>query len=106
MALSERAVTGRGGGGYAVGMEGVVFGTEERRGEREAFRRGVEGRDWLAVVADNTPSGIFMMDPLVGCRLCLLFSFLLTCVWGMGRGRCFVDAVFSVGVLYLYERCW
>ncbi|MCJ1390449.1 hypothetical protein MMC18_003308 [Xylographa bjoerkii] len=65
--VSDRTITTRDQYGNAMMFESVVFDKEARRNERENHARNLKSQDRLALVANNTPSGIFMMDPQGYC---------------------------------------
>ena len=65
--VSDRTITTRDQHGNAVLCESVVFDKEARRNEREVHAKHLKSQNLLALVADNTPSGIFMMDPQGYC---------------------------------------
>jgi len=64
--ISDRSITTRDKDGNAVCLESVVFDKKARRNERDEHTKHLESQNVLALVANNTPSGIFMMDPQVG----------------------------------------
>lgn len=53
--------------GNATHVESVVFHKEERRKQRESFAKIFEAQNHLALIANYTQSGIFMMDPQGYC---------------------------------------
>jgi PAS domain-containing protein len=63
--ISDRAITTRDEHGNAICLESVIFDKEKRRFERETHAKVLESQDHLALIANNTPSGIFMLDPQV-----------------------------------------
>lgn len=63
--ISDRATTRRDEQGNAVCLESVIFDKEARRYERETHAKVFQSQDHLALIANNTPSGIFMLDPQV-----------------------------------------
>ena len=63
--ISDRAITRRDEQGNAVCLESVIFDKEVRRYERETHAKVLRSQDHLALIANNTPSGIFMLDPQV-----------------------------------------
>ena len=65
--ISDRATTVRDERGNAVCLESVIFDKEARRNQRDDFAKSFESQNHLAIVASNTPSGIFMMDPQGYC---------------------------------------
>jgi hypothetical protein len=46
-------------------LESVIYDKEARRNERDAHAKVFKTQDHLALIAANTPSGIYMMDPQV-----------------------------------------
>ena len=64
--ISDRTITTRDRYGNAIMFESVMFDKEARRNERAYHMKNLKSQDRLALVANNTPSGIFMMDPQVG----------------------------------------
>ena len=63
--ISDCAITTRDEVGNAICIESVIFDKEVRRHERQARAKAFESQDHLALIANNTPSGIFMLDPQV-----------------------------------------
>lgn len=63
--ISDRTIITRDKHGNAVETESVVFDKEKRHRDREAHAKLLESQNHLALVAMNTPSAIFMMDPQV-----------------------------------------
>jgi hypothetical protein len=63
--ISDRAITTRDEYGVATCLESVIFDKEARRNERDAYAKAFKSQDHLALIANNTPSGIFMVDPQV-----------------------------------------
>ena len=63
---SDRTITTRDQHGNAIMFESVLFDKEARRNERAYHAKNLKSLDRLALVTNNTPSGIFMMDPQVG----------------------------------------
>lgn len=61
--VSDRAIITRDELGHAVRLDCVVFDKEVRKIERDAHATFLESQNHLAIVANNTPSGIFMMNP-------------------------------------------
>jgi PAS domain-containing protein len=64
--VSDRAVVTRDKHGNALSFESVIFDKHVRRRERETHAKLFESQDHLALIANNTPSGIYMLDPQVG----------------------------------------
>jgi PAS fold len=62
---SDRATTTRDRNGNASCLESVIYDKEVRRNERDAHAKVFKAQDHLALIAANTPSGIYMMDPQV-----------------------------------------
>lgn len=60
--ISERSVLDRDGSGNVLKMTSTVFDTEKRANERKAHREFLESRNQFALIANNTPSGIWMME--------------------------------------------
>ncbi|MCJ1399035.1 hypothetical protein MMC11_002237 [Xylographa trunciseda] len=67
--ISDRTITTRDQHGNAIMFESVVFDKEARRNERAYHAKTLNSQDRLALVTNNTPSGIFMMDPQVSAHL-------------------------------------
>lgn len=65
--VSDRSITTRDERGHVLSFASVVFDKEKRRLERGENKRNQKSQDHLAIVANNTPSGIFMMDPAGYC---------------------------------------
>ena len=63
--ISDRTITTRDENGNAICLESVIFDKAARRNERDAYAKVFKSQDHLALIANNTPSGIFMMDPQV-----------------------------------------
>jgi PAS domain-containing protein len=63
--VSDRATTTRDRNGNASCLESVIYDKEARRNERDAHAKVFKAQDHLALIAANTPSGIYMMDPQV-----------------------------------------
>jgi PAS domain S-box-containing protein len=61
--LSDRTIVNRDSKGKANRLESVVFDQEKRKKQRESFAKIFEAQNHLALIANNTQSGIFMMDP-------------------------------------------
>jgi len=61
--VSDRCITTRDAHGNVTRMDSIVFDKEARRVEREVHEKFLASHDQLATVANNTPSGIFMMNP-------------------------------------------
>jgi len=60
--VSERGITTRDDAGYVTCMNVVIFDKHLQRSQRMAHKTELESRNYLKVVAENTPSGIFLMD--------------------------------------------
>ena len=60
--VSERSVLDRDGHGNVFRMTSTVFDTEKRDLERKAHREFLDSRNQFALIANNTPSGIWMME--------------------------------------------
>jgi hypothetical protein len=67
--ISDRAITTRDKHGNATCLESVIFDKQARRHERDTHAKVFESQDHLALIANNTPSGIFMLDPQVSATL-------------------------------------
>jgi hypothetical protein len=67
--VSDRATTTRDRSGNASCLESVIYDKEVRRNERDAHAKAFKAQDHLALIAANTPSGIYMMDPQVRALL-------------------------------------
>ncbi|THY63725.1 hypothetical protein D6C98_01031 [Aureobasidium pullulans] len=61
--VSERSIVDRGEAGNVLSMTSTIFDAEKRRIERKAHREFLDSRDQFKLIANNTPSGIWMMDP-------------------------------------------
>lgn len=61
--VSERSIVDRDESGNVLSMTSTIFDTEKRRIERKAHREFLDSRNQFALIANNTPSGIWMMDP-------------------------------------------
>lgn len=62
--VSERGITARDDAGYVTTMNVVIFDKHLQRTQRMAHKKDLESRNYLSVVAENTPSGIFLMDSM------------------------------------------
>jgi hypothetical protein len=60
--ISERSFVDRDESGNVLSMTSSIFDTEKRRIERKAHREFLDSRNQFALIANNTPSGIWMMD--------------------------------------------
>lgn len=58
--LSDRTIVTRDSQGQVTCLESVVFHKERRRKQRESFAKVFEAQNHLALIANNTQSGIFM----------------------------------------------
>lgn len=67
MLLSDRTIVNRDSKGEADRLESVVFDKEKRKKQRESFAKIFEAQNHLALIANNTQAGIFMMDPRGYC---------------------------------------
>lgn len=61
--LSDRTITARSEDGKVISFTSVLYDLVERKASRQAHLEKLRSEDYLAIVAKNTPSGIFMMDP-------------------------------------------
>ncbi|KAI4723603.1 hypothetical protein E4T48_00123 [Aureobasidium sp. EXF-10727] len=61
--ISERSFVDRDESGNVLRMASTIFDAEKRRIERKAHREFLDSRNQFALIANNTPSGIWMMDP-------------------------------------------
>ena len=61
--LCDRTITTRSEDGEVISFTSVVYDLHERQASRKAHLEKLQSEDYLAIVAKNTPSGIFMMDP-------------------------------------------
>jgi PAS domain S-box-containing protein len=61
--ISERSIVDRDESGNVLSMTSTIFDAEKRRIERKAHREFLDSRNQFALIANNTPSGIWMMDP-------------------------------------------
>jgi PAS domain-containing protein len=68
--VSDRSTTTRDERGNATCLESVIFDKQAHQLEREKHAKLFESQDHLALIANNTPSGIFMLDPQV-CAISL-----------------------------------
>ncbi|TKA67901.1 hypothetical protein B0A49_10005 [Cryomyces minteri] len=64
---SDRTITERGERGNALMFTSVLFDKEDRHLKRREHRRKLDSQNHLATIAENTPSGIFVMDPQGYC---------------------------------------
>jgi PAS domain S-box-containing protein len=60
--ISERSIVDRDESGNVLSMTSSIFDAEKRRIERKAHREFLDSRNQFALIANNTPSGIWMMD--------------------------------------------
>lgn len=60
---SDRGIITRDDAGKVMKMVSVVSDKEKRRVERKGYEQLLNSQNHLATIANNTPSGIFMMDP-------------------------------------------
>jgi hypothetical protein len=60
--ISERSFVDRDESGNVLTMTSSIFNTEKRRIERKQHREFLDSRNQFALIANNTPSGIWMMD--------------------------------------------
>jgi len=60
--VSERGTTIRDKDGLILKLTSVVINKALKEEQRSAHRRKLEQRNYLATVAENTPSGIYLMD--------------------------------------------
>lgn len=60
--VSDRSITSRDDEGHAVGLTSVIFDKNKRAVERQQHQKTLHSQNTLALIANNTPSGIFMMD--------------------------------------------
>lgn len=61
--VSDRTIVTRDDDGEVMTMVSVVTDKEKRIVERREHAQVLNSRNQLAMIANNTPSGIFMMDP-------------------------------------------
>jgi len=61
--VSDRSIISRDETGNVVKVTSVVSDKEKRSIERNEYEELHNSQNHLAAIADNTPSGIFMMDP-------------------------------------------
>lgn len=61
--VSDRSITTRDVDGIAFSLVSVIFDKEKRNAQRKDTEKLMHSQNHLATIADNTPSGIFMMDP-------------------------------------------
>lgn len=61
--ISDRTITARSEDGRVISFTSVLYDSIERKASRQAHLEKLRSEDYLAIVAKNTPSGIFMMDP-------------------------------------------
>ena len=64
--VSDRNIAARDRHGNVTHLSSVVFDKENRKYEREAHAKELESINDIALIANNTVSGIYMMDPQVG----------------------------------------
>ncbi|KAI5272701.1 hypothetical protein E4T47_04001 [Aureobasidium subglaciale] len=60
--VSERSIVDRDEGGNVLSMTSTIFDAEKRRVERKAHREFLDSRNQFALISNNTPSGIWMME--------------------------------------------
>lgn len=60
--VSERGITTRDEAGFPLILNSVIHDKELQRTSRIEHKKHMEARNYLAAVAENTPSGIFLMD--------------------------------------------
>jgi len=65
--ISDNSVATRDQKGEVIGLQSILYGGHARRKAREDHMRLLESQNYLAHVANNTPSGIYMMDPQGYC---------------------------------------
>ena len=63
--ISDNSVTARDEQGDAISMQSILYDKHARQKARQDHGRLLESQNHLALVANNTPSGIYMMDPQV-----------------------------------------
>lgn len=61
--VSDRSITSRDETGIPFSFVSVIFDKEKRGVQRKNHEELMNSQNHLATIADNTPSGIFMMDP-------------------------------------------
>lgn len=61
--VSDRTIVTRDDNGEVMTMVSVVTDKEKRIVERKEHAQVLNSKNQLAMIANNTPSGIFMMDP-------------------------------------------
>lgn len=61
--VADRTIATRTPDGHAVSFRSVIFDKTKHREKRRVYEKRLEAQNHLALIADNTPSGIFMMDP-------------------------------------------
>jgi len=61
--LCDRTITARSEDGKVISFTSVLYDLKKRKASRQAHLEKLRSEDYLAIVAKNTPSGIFMMDP-------------------------------------------
>jgi PAS domain-containing protein len=69
--VAERSTVDRDEGGNVLSMTSTIFDAEKRRVERKAHREFLDERNQFALVANNTPSGIWMMECVLPATLFL-----------------------------------
>ena len=92
--VSDRNIAARGRHGNVTQLSSVVFDKENRKYEREAHAKELESINHIALIANNTQSGIYMMDPQVGASSAPLMA--------VHRRA----TLTNLGVLPLHECCW
>lgn len=61
--VSDQTTTSRSADGVAKSFRSVILHKEQHKRQREMYERRLITENHLAIIANNTPSGIFMMDP-------------------------------------------
>lgn len=74
--VSERGTTIRNEQGHVVKLTSVIIDNVLQKKRRQAHKKDLEQQNYLAMVAENTPSGIYLMDNQVRfvCFTCSEFN--------------------------------
>ena len=61
--VSDQTITSRAANGIAKSFRSVNLHKERHKRQRQMYEKRLITENHLAIIANNTPSGIFMMDP-------------------------------------------
>jgi PAS domain S-box-containing protein len=65
--ISDNCITTRDQHGHVISLQCILYDKHARRKAREEHARLLDSKNHLSLVANNTPSGIYMMDPQGYC---------------------------------------